>query len=907
NITVYEFIKDTTKPVFTPGETSVYYIADDILLVGNDSWIKSIEWNYNGGSWEVWDSLSQVGLSPGIPGNLSVLFNASIQQDGCYQVRAVDWALNYSTIVTIYLDRSAPEGSFSNINEYMLSKTSVRFSWILNSSTESPVSASLTYLGIDGDAPALPTNYLSNELITNEGFYLITLSDLSGNTTYYSFEIDLTKTTSNLNSQNNVVSTNQSITYIASDRNFSHIEYSFNNSDYTIINSDTLYLNGLLYVDGAYRFKAIDLAGNISDIVLVYLDRITPTGTLSSSVNVDGYSKTTVTFTWLNADSTQSPITYVTLTYYEIVSGITTEVTASYAKGAPITAEHEYFITLVDAASNQETISFIIDKTKPVGIALSTYYNNSFTFSATDNWEVKSYQYRLTTDTLWITSLEPITLNTSFKEGTYQFKAIDLAGNESDVYTTIFDYSAPVLNGTLPGFTNSNISYITIDTLSGVNKREYRYDGGEWIEFNGSLAKTSGDGLYEFRSTDNAGNISNIVSIVLDTINPQNGTLPQYTNEGFTYIAYDDNLWRLEYKVPGSVIWLTGEINGVYTSPNGDYGTYSFRAIDLAGNVSSIVEVILWVQNNFGNLENIKNYYKVDTWYVVNLPANIFSSDAGQYSFSNYDSALNFAVSKEFFYRVNIVGNHWTFPSIQNESILAPYYDMDSLYVAINFYAKRYVSNELNFEAGVNNYYTIMSNYGIPDASALTNNNLTVPEFILNEYSGLSGYFLNLSYQFLKPNSLAYPSIEFLFIASTIELVYQSPLNISYGINIKNYLQANNYYFEGYYKVKEFDLAGNYQEYIVFIDLTAPVLNASVTRGDGEAMNVVFNSELVAAGYDNKFISFDITSIFDYIDDYYFVRIIGKDMNKTFRIKDFNKIPILDGVTYFGNYNILVF
>ncbi len=110
-------------------------------------------------------------------------------------------------------------------------------------------------------------------------------------------------------------------------------------------------------------------------------------------------------------------------------------------------------------------------------------------------------------------------------------------------------------------------------------------------------ANSSNNGWWYFYAQDANGNYNSTVSVYLDTIAPvgtvstSSGSVANegYTNQPIKYTATDTGgISSYQVMKPGSSSWVSYSA-GTYLSSS--YGWYSFRAIDKAGNISSVYKV----------------------------------------------------------------------------------------------------------------------------------------------------------------------------------------------------------------------------------------------------------------------------------------------------------------------------
>ena len=175
------------------------------------------------------------------------------------------------------------------------------------------------------------------------------------------------------------------------------------------------------------------------------------------------------------------------------------------------------------------------------------------------------------------------------ENGVYYFKAVDPSnGLESSSYTELevnnIDSEAPYLEITsdIQSLTNKDVT-LTATTDSGTI--EY-FENGQWVT--GSTMLVTQNGTYQFRVTDEAGNITeksiNIYNI--DKTPPTleiTGNPTEWTNREYvtlTATVYDDRGLRTVEYFDGTQ-WVTGSTMRVTQN-----GTYTFRVTDEAGNIT---------------------------------------------------------------------------------------------------------------------------------------------------------------------------------------------------------------------------------------------------------------------------------------------------------------------------------
>ena len=104
---------------------------------------------------------------------------AIIHKEGVYTIYLMDGASNRSIAYSFEIDKTAPTGSLSNVNDGEITNKNVSFSW-----SDTKASAIL-----DG------SSYSKNAVISSEGLHTIVLTDTAGNSSTYTFTIDKTAPT----------------------------------------------------------------------------------------------------------------------------------------------------------------------------------------------------------------------------------------------------------------------------------------------------------------------------------------------------------------------------------------------------------------------------------------------------------------------------------------------------------------------------------------------------------------------------------------------------------------------------------------------------------------------------------------------------------------------------------------
>ena len=698
-------------------------------------------------------------------------------------------------------------------------------------------------------------------------------------------------------------------------------------------------------VNGKYEFYVEDKAGNKSSIVTVYFDTSAPT--LSGIVD-DAFYKGTISARWNASNLALNSFDEITVKYSCSKSGSFPETaTDDYVSNKTLSEDGNYLFTITDKAGNYTSYRVTLDNSKPV---LTLDGLNDKFFSNSQEVEVSwstivggvGTQRMNANDTLSVTfahsttgfypnAPSTATINNDgllTDEGNYLVRITDAAGNYTDYKFTI-DKTKPTF--TLRGLVEGLDYNASKDGSSAIWNIDVGGVGTQRANSNDSLtafysfaatdypgtattAYTRGtelleEGYYLIRLYDTAGNYSE-QRFIIDSTAPTISTISEYLNYSFVFTASDLHHAVIKYTHNGvAKETKAGEVFVECRSEN--FGTWTFYAIDELGNRSATQTANLYYREDFGNLEGIKNGYKVSTWFTVSLPARIFNDVAGNYTFATRDAALSFAISKEWQFRVEELANGWSYVNITNESVVQSYTNRNDLDAAVLKYASTYVSERKIMQLGNNTYPNPTDENGVTRDDALTMQTKELPE-MLSAYAHLPFYLIQHGFEFTTPIAGVSGNtreISIQYLASDLMLEIGEIKALEYGVKLENALEdAYGQYLQGYYLIQESDRCGNIQRYVVYLDTDTPTLEGKVTLGNGEEQNIVFNNDYVTANENVMlYVSLSMNSIFDNIDDFSVLCISGRGLADVCYAQG-DEMPMLSHENgYYGKYIINVY
>ncbi len=434
---------------------------------------------------------------------------------------------------------------------------------------------------------------------------------------------------------------------------------SYNKSKWFTTTVTATTYNGKIGSDGDYNYRiyAVDKYSNVSADYLSgsFSVRTKAPGapTVKASTTKPTNKNVTLTVTYSAASSKKQYST-------------DNKTWSSYTKAISVGKNATYYFRGVDVAGNKSKVTTYkvsnIDKTAPkaptVKASTTKPTNKNITITATFSSDSAKKQYS-TDNATWNAYTKAITVKSN---GTYYFRGIDAVGNKSKVTTykvTNIDKTAPkapTVKASTTQPTNKNVT-LKATYSSDSAKKQYSTDKKNWSSYTKAIT-VGKNGTYYFRGIDEAGNISKVTSIKVSNIDktaPKAPTLKvsttAVTDMNVTVKAtYSSDSAQKQYSTNNKT-WKD------YTTALsvGQNGTYYFRGIDAAGNVSAVKSVkianIADTSNNtwddateltgtvLGALD--PSVDKVDYYDVEDVSKLMLDMDSGTAKVAFYDSGRN--------------------------------------------------------------------------------------------------------------------------------------------------------------------------------------------------------------------------------------------------------------------------
>ena len=337
-------------------------------------------------------------------------------------------------------------------------------------------------------------------------------------------------------------------------------------------------------------FRGIDAAGNVSKVTNFKVANIDRTAPDAPTVKAN---------TTRPARSVKLTATFSDDTVYGGYSGNNKD-WQFYTGTVTVTANGTYYFRGVDAAGNFSATESIkvsnIDKNAPLdapAVKASTTKPTNQTVTLTATFGYGSAQKQYSTDKKsWKTYSKAITVKAN---GTYYFRGVDAAGIVSKV-TSIkvanIDKAAPDAPKVKASTTKPTNQDVTLTaTFTGDSaKKQYSTDKKTWKTYSKAITVKS-NATYYFRGADAAGNVSKVTTVKVANIDRKAPDAPtvklstvKATEKSVTVTAKFSSDSKTRQYSTDKKTWknysksLTAKANG----------TYYFRGIDEAGNVSKV-------------------------------------------------------------------------------------------------------------------------------------------------------------------------------------------------------------------------------------------------------------------------------------------------------------------------------
>ena len=831
-------------------------------------------------------------------------FEGSSLADGTHTFTAYDLAGNV-TVVSFIVHKAAPA---FELKEYYVSGEYIK----LDLSEES-----IDYVLLDNAITYQRSWYAAS---LGEGIHRIKAVDLARNETEKVFCVDTKNPTLELmkNSEKAksgiFVNASDTISIIVEDANFDYVTLDGEVTTTRLWKCDNL-------SEREHTIVAYDKAGNYTSIDFI-CDKTAPSFELKEYY-IEGET--------VYIDVNETYIDGIYLNGSRVFN---------YAYEARSLGEGSFVLSVSDKAGNTAEKTFVVDLSAPIltiigtgsdGELVEMSEGNSFGKISVTASDISLYAlYARFNGGEYIEYGTSIQIdNTKENEGTWEFYGKDINGHVSDVVTVTVDFSVPIVNADFidnekeKGYTSSAFTISPIDTFP--KELYYRHESIEDFSLCSQLdftvtAVPENEGAWYFYAVDGNGLVSETLQVVLDlgapsfdlsglvTVREQKG----YTNTTFTYMASDYHFASIICaKVGGTTVVIEDQTVTIENTKENE-GVWRFYAEDVFGQKTEVYTVTLSFTFDFKNIEDIKNSFKQNTWYTVSLPGKIYAATtkpdiSGTYTFADYETALQFAIDKEKEYRVYPVSEGgFGYVSMSNGNVYITYQNDAELDAAILFYAKKYVSARKIFSnVETRNRYENITNAGYEsDVSALTKNEVEVPEFLF-EYD-LPIYLARQSFVPGNNKAMSPSNVRLTYLGNLTGAVEPYSFNLIYGESLSAAMSRASNLYEGYYLYEESDLCGNIQRVILFIDLSLPTLQATITRGDGT--DILTISKDTVGEHSGVFyaLSFEITALFDNMDEENVsVAIMSESYSAMFTIGD--ELPILNKDLGSGRYNIVVY
>ncbi|MBM7609091.1 hypothetical protein JOD29_002357 [Lysinibacillus composti] len=502
NITTINFVIDKTLPIIT-GVANASYYNNEITPEFNEGTAKLSK---DGG--QATDFAS----------------GSTLSEEGVYDLVVTDLAGNITT-VKFTIDKTAPEVTgVANESNYTSDVTP----------TFTEGSATLTQNG------GTKNPFTSGTVITEDGDYVLEVTDLAGNITTIQFVIDQIPPI---------------ITGVINGHFYKNAVTPEFNEGTATLSKDGGAVEGFtsgtpIGQEGSYTLIVTDGSG-LSSTVQFTIDQTAPTFTgVSDGASYSGN---------------------ITPTFNEGTAKLAKKGQAEidFTSGATLEEEGEYVLKITDLAGNATTVHFSIDQTPPsiTGVADGNLYNKAVTPIFNEGTAKLSKNAGEQTD---FTSGKSID-----EDGQYVLEVTDAAGNQTSVEFSI-DQTPPTVTGVEhQHFYNESVTPSLSDGTAKLSK-----NGEEEFSFT-SGTSISDEGYYLLTATDVVGNLA-LVEFTIDKTAPTiNGVDSNKNYKNSVEPTFNEGIATLAKNGGPAENFTSG------TSVS-EEGSYVLIVTDQAGNISII-------------------------------------------------------------------------------------------------------------------------------------------------------------------------------------------------------------------------------------------------------------------------------------------------------------------------------
>ncbi|MFM2476092.1 hypothetical protein, partial [Celerinatantimonas sp. MCCC 1A17872] len=592
---------ESTVTVDTTAPTSGATVADDVITVSSneagDVYVVTSGTDISAGISALGDSVGTITAD----GTLDITDST----DGSYDVYVVDASGNISTAASVTVDTTAPDATATVADDVItVSSDEAGDVYVVASGTEF-TSDTLSTFTSAGTITADGTLDINE---STDGSYDVYVVDASGNiSTAASVTVDTTAPTAGATVADDVitVSSNEAgdVYVVASGTEFTSETLSSFSSVDTITANGTLEINGS--ADGSYDIYIVDAAGNISSAASVTVDTTAPT---LESVSTSGDEITLIS----SEDGTvyivaSSDTTYSDKDSLEGVAITSVSVSADISASVSVTDDGSYDIYIVDESGNvsaRTTIttdsSISADVSDDVITVTSTVAGDVYVVASGTEFTSETLSSFSSVDTITANGSLDITEST---DGTYDVYVVDSSNTISSAATVTVDTTAPTATATVDEgvitVTSDEAGYVYLvssgtDISAGISALG---DSVGTIKADGTLdISESTNGSYDVYIVDSDGNISDAVTVTVDTTAPTAGATVDdnvitVTSDkaGDVYVVASGSDVSSLSDLGSSVGTITAD--GTLDITESTDGSYDVYVVDAAGNISSAATV----------------------------------------------------------------------------------------------------------------------------------------------------------------------------------------------------------------------------------------------------------------------------------------------------------------------------